>query len=72
MTDLPAYLVDANVILRFLLDDHPKHSAAAKRMFGRVRDKEITIEIQFIALTEMVFTLLSFYKRSRTEGSRKA
>ena len=50
MTDLPVYLIEANVILRFLLNDRPKH------MFGG-RDKEIAIEIPIIALTETVFSL---------------
>jgi predicted nucleic acid-binding protein len=65
MTEAAPFLVDANVFIRFLLNDHPVHSEAAKRVVARAEMREITLEVPFIALTEMVFTLGSFYKRDR-------
>ena len=71
MTERPPYLADANLLLRFLLNDHAEHSAASRRFMARVHAREITLEIPFIALTEAVFTLLSYYKRDRQDVSRE-
>ena len=35
MTAKPSYLLDANILLRFLTNDHPNHSAAAKKLYDR-------------------------------------
>lgn len=64
MTGAP-FLVDTNVILRFLLNDHAVHSEAARRLVERAEKREITLEIPFITVTEVVFTLRSFYKKKR-------
>jgi len=71
LTGLPTYLVDANLILRFLLNDHPEHSSAVKRLVARARKREVSLEVPFVALTETVFTLKSFYKKDRQDIARE-
>ena len=58
-------LIDANVILRFLLDDHPKLSPRATAVFERAAAGEIRLLIPAAILAECVYTLKSFYKVDR-------
>ena len=65
------YLIDANVILRFVLDDHQFHSQSARRLFARAVKKEIVLEIPFTAIAESVFTLFKLYKHKRQDIARE-
>lgn len=58
-------LTDANVILRFLLDDHPKLSPRAAAVFERAAGGELRLLIPAAILAECVYTLKSFYKVDR-------
>ncbi|WP_415784660.1 PIN domain-containing protein [Deinococcus saxicola] len=58
-------LTDANVILRFLLDDHPQLSPRATAVFERAAAGEIRLLIPAAILAECVYTLKSFYKLDR-------
>ena len=58
-------LTDANVILRFLLDDHPQLSSRAAAVFERVAAGEIRLLIPAAILAECVYTLKSFYRLDR-------
>lgn len=58
-------LTDANVILRFLLDDHPELSPRAAAIFERAAAGEIRLLIPAAILAECVYTLKSFYKLDR-------
>lgn len=65
MTAPKTYIVDANVILRFFLNDHAKHSLAAKNLLQKASDGKLELQIPFITILEVVFTLGSFYKQPR-------
>lgn len=58
-------LTDANVILRFLLDDHPQLSPRAAAVFERAAGGELRLLISAAILAECVYTLESFYKLDR-------
>jgi predicted nucleic-acid-binding protein len=65
MNARPAYLADTNLLLRFLLADHPVHSPAARKFFLQATTGRIELRIPLIAITETVFTLQSYYKVPR-------
>jgi predicted nucleic acid-binding protein len=58
---VPHPLVDTNVVLRHLLQDHPDHSPRATAFFMRVASGEITVQISDTVLVETVFTLERSY-----------
>ena len=49
---MKTYHLDANVVLRFLTQDHPVHSKAATRLFEKAKEKEIVLEIDVVILAE--------------------
>jgi predicted nucleic-acid-binding protein len=71
MTAMPVYLADTNILLRFLMDDHPVHSAASKKLFEDAGAGKLSLRIPFIVITETVFTLLSYYQIDREAIGRE-
>lgn len=71
MTARPAYLLDTNILLCFLTNDHPSHSAAAKKLFADAGAGKVSLRIPFIAITETVFTLQSYYGIDRADIGRE-
>ena len=63
-------LVDTNLIVRHLTQDHPRHSAIAAKLFAACDRGEVTLIILPEVLAECVFVLDSFYGRSRGDISR--
>ena len=61
------FVVDANVILRYLLADHPEHFRQAAQFMGRVKTGEVAAFIPEGVLVECVYVLLKFYKVPRAE-----
>jgi len=57
-----ARAIDANIILRFLLADHPKQSLRCRTLMARVEDNQEEIYLPEVALCDVVWTLKSFYK----------
>lgn len=60
-------LLDANVILRFTLDDHEVLSARATAYFERAGAGELVLVVPGVTLAECVYTMKSFYKLGRQE-----
>lgn len=60
-------LIDANVIIRFLLNDHPKLSPLAKSLFSKAQEGSLKIYLDEVILAEVVWTLSSFYKVKRAD-----
>ncbi|MFN3761729.1 MAG: PIN domain-containing protein [Anaerolineae bacterium] len=58
---MKARVVDANVILRFLLDDHPEQSPRSRELLRRVRDGEETVILPEVVVSDIIWTLRSFY-----------
>ena len=58
-------LVDTNLIIRYLVQDHEKHARAAERLFAACDHGDLVIVILPAVLAECVFVLESFYKKAR-------
>jgi predicted nucleic acid-binding protein len=64
-------LVDANVLLRYLMNDHAEHSPSAKKLVEDAGRGTIALHLPFIAVTETIFTLQRFYGVGREEIARE-
>lgn len=58
-------LVDTNLIVRHLVQDHAQHAKAAGRLFDACDRGDIVILVLPAVLAECVFVLESFYERPR-------
>jgi predicted nucleic-acid-binding protein len=63
---MPAHLLDANVILRYLTNDPPAMAERATLLFHEITAGQIVITIEDVILAEVVWTLRSFYRADRT------
>lgn len=61
------YLVDTNVILRYLLDDHQVFSPKAKAFILRVSQGKHKVEIPAVVIVECIYVLEKFYGVPRNE-----
>jgi predicted nucleic acid-binding protein len=61
------YVIDANIILRYLLADHPEHFQQAKDFMDRVKDGTVGAFIPEGVLVECVHVLLKVYGFPRPE-----
>lgn len=59
--------LDANVILRFILDDDPSLSPKAKTIFKTIDQGKTKVFISSMAAFEVVFTLEKTYKKPKSE-----
>jgi predicted nucleic-acid-binding protein len=59
------YLLDTNVLLRFLLADHDELSPRAARLFQRAADRECILILTDFGIAEAVWVLTFFYKLER-------
>lgn len=59
--------VDANVVLRHLLDDHPDHSPKAHRLFEAAGAGDLSLILEDVTLAECVWTLSSYYRMDRED-----
>jgi predicted nucleic acid-binding protein len=60
-------LVDTNLIIRYLVQDHEKHAKAAEKLFDACDRRELVIVLLPAVLAECVFVLDSFYGRPRAD-----
>ena len=60
-------LVDTNLILRYLVQDHEKHAKAAGKLFEACDRGDIEIVVLSAVLAECVFVLESFYQHPRAD-----
>ena len=60
-------LIDTNVIVRYLVQDHPRHAKAANKLFEACDRQELTLVVLPVVLAECVFLLQSFYRQSRKD-----
>ena len=61
------FLLDTNIILRFLLADHPTLSKKAKNIFKEAEKGEIELFVNHTTIAEVFWVLESFYQLSRQE-----
>jgi len=60
-------LVDTNLIVRFLVQDHEQHARTAGRLFEACDLGKLVIVLLPAVLAECVFVLESFYERTRAD-----
>jgi predicted nucleic acid-binding protein len=60
-------LLDANVLVRFLVQDNPKQSAAATALFEKAERREVALHLEAMTVAEAAYVLMGPYGRSRTE-----
>ena len=60
-------LVDTNLIVRYLVQDHEKHAKAAGRLLEACDRGEVVIVVLPAVLAECVFVLESFYEHPRAD-----
>jgi len=60
-------LVDTNLIVRYLVQDHDKHARAAGRLFDACDRGDVGIVVLPVVLAECVFLLESFYRHPRID-----
>jgi predicted nucleic-acid-binding protein len=58
-------LIDTNLIVRHLVQDHEKNAKTGDRLFDACDRGEIALLVLSTVLAECVFVLESFYKHSR-------
>lgn len=63
-------LIDTNLIVRHLVQDHALHAKAAGQLFEASDRGEITLVILPAVLAECVFVLESFYQHPRADIAR--
>ncbi len=66
----PRRLIDTNLIVRFLVQDHEKHARAAALLFESCDRGAVTLVILPAVLAECVFVLESFYEHARADIAR--
>lgn len=71
MSGSSRYLVDTNILLRFLTGEPAAQAAAAKKLFSRAATGEITLDLSPVVVAETYYTLLSFYGVERKVAAEK-
>ncbi len=55
-------LIDANVIIRFLVGDHEEHLKKSRKIFVQIQDNTLQVEILSEVLLEVLFVVVKQYK----------
>ena len=63
-------IVDANVILRYLLEDDEQLFEKAKNIFDEALNFQVEILLKEVVIAEVVYVLEKFYKVNRKEISQ--
>ena len=61
------YLLDTNVIIRFLVGDHQEHLEIATEIFTKIELGEYQVEILEPVIVEALFVMVKFYKLPQSE-----
>lgn len=65
------YLVDTNVLLRFLCGEPVAQAEAAKKLFTAAASGEVVLDVSPVIVAEAMYTLVSFYGVERKEAAEK-
>ena len=61
------YLIDTNIIIRFLVGDNEEHLRLSIEYFKQIESRQIQVEILSGILMEAYFVLTKFYKIDKSE-----
>jgi len=65
------YLLDTNILLRFLTGEPASQAAAAGKLFSRADEGKVALDISPVIVAEALYTLLSFYGVERKTAAEK-
>jgi predicted nucleic acid-binding protein len=65
------YLVDTNVLLRFLSGQPPAQAAAARKLFAQAANGDVLLDVSPVIVAEAFYTLHSFYGVERKTAAEK-
>lgn len=65
------YLVDTNILLRFLTGEPLPQALAVKKLFARAAAGELELEVSQVIVAETFYTLNSYYEVERAEAAAK-
>ncbi len=65
------YLVDTNILLRFLSGEPAAHAAAAKKLFSRAAEGDVVLDVSPVIVAEAFYTLVSYYEVERQAAAQK-
>ena len=65
------YLVDTNILLRFLTGDPAAQAAGTRKLFDRAAAGQIVLDVSAVIVAETYYTLTSFYGVERKTASEK-
>lgn len=65
------YLVDTNVIIRYLTQDLPDQAQRVKKRFLQAKRKEIILTLTGFTVAEILFVLESWYKLEKEDAISK-
>ncbi|MDL2122708.1 MAG: PIN domain-containing protein [Deltaproteobacteria bacterium] len=65
------YLIDTNIILRYLLDDHKVHSPKAGAFMAKVFEGTKKAEIFDVVIVECIYVMEKYYQIPKSEISTK-
>jgi predicted nucleic acid-binding protein len=65
------YLVDTNILLRFLSGEPAAQAAAARNLFGQAAEGGAVLDISPVIIAETFCTLFSFYGVERKAAAEK-
>jgi predicted nucleic acid-binding protein len=71
MSGVPRYLVDTNILLRFLSGEPAPQAAAARKLFSRAHRGEVVLDLSPVIVAESFYTLVSFYGVERKMAAEK-
>lgn len=64
---MKCYILDTNLLVRFLRNDHPTMSAAAAELFLQSASGKLELHLDPTIVAETAFVLTSFYKQNHAE-----
>lgn len=64
--------IDANVVLRFLLDEPPDQAERCQALFARLQAGEEEVYLPEVVLSDVIWTLQSYYRWPRERIARFA
>ena len=59
--------LDANVVIRLLVQDEPRQSAAATALFHKAERKELNLRLEAMIVAEIIYVLSRLYGHTRIE-----
>jgi predicted nucleic acid-binding protein len=65
------YLVDSNILLRFLSGEPVRQAEAVRKLFIEAAAGQVVLDVSPVIVAETCYTLISFYGVERKEASEK-